>query len=80
MHGSGGTAAQQGWQNNMNNELAEKRFGYLVTKPDASQKVVELPRSTKEIPCGKCGRTMTVSERTVLAYCNSCSQGLGVKR
>jgi uncharacterized CHY-type Zn-finger protein len=43
-------------------------------------KVFEMPRLTKEIDCGKCGRTMTVSERTVLAFCPACSQGLGVKR
>jgi uncharacterized CHY-type Zn-finger protein len=43
-------------------------------------KVVEMPRVTKEIACGKCGKTMTVSERTVLAFCPACSQGLGVKR
>jgi Zn finger protein HypA/HybF involved in hydrogenase expression len=48
--------------------------------PVEAAKIIEIPRSTKEISCGKCGRTMTVSERTVLAYCPACSQGMGVKR
>ena len=48
--------------------------------PVEAAKIIEIPRSTKEIACGKCGRTMIVSERTVLAYCPACSQGLGVKR
>jgi len=43
-------------------------------------KVIEIPRSTKVLPCGKCGRNLVVTERTVLAYCPPCSQGLGVKR
>lgn len=52
----------------------------MVQAMAAEAKVIEMPRSTKEIPCGKCGRTMTVSERTVLAFCPACSQNLGVKR
>ena len=43
-------------------------------------KIVEMSPSTKTLPCGKCGREMTVSVRTVLAYCPGCSQNLGVKR
>ena len=43
-------------------------------------KVIELPQSTKALPCGKCGREMTVSARTVLVYCPGCSQHLGVKK
>jgi hypothetical protein len=43
-------------------------------------KVVELPTVTKTIPCGKCGREMTVGKSTVLAYCRECSATLAVKR
>jgi hypothetical protein len=43
-------------------------------------KVIEITHSTKVLPCGKCGRNLVVPERTVLAYCQDCSQGLGVKR
>lgn len=54
---------------------------YAITQHEAtSTNLVEIPRVTKELACGKCARTMTVSERTVLAYCHECSQGLGVKR
>jgi hypothetical protein len=44
------------------------------------KKVIELPQTTKILPCGKCGRDLTVPTRTVLAYCQSCSANLGVKR
>ena len=43
-------------------------------------KVIELPQTTKILPCGKCGHDLTVPTRTVLAYCQSCSANLGVKR
>ncbi len=43
-------------------------------------KVIEIPQSTKVLPCGKCGRNLVVSTRTVLIYCPSCSTHLGVKR
>jgi predicted RNA-binding Zn-ribbon protein involved in translation (DUF1610 family) len=43
-------------------------------------KIVEIPAATKVLPCGKCGRNLVVTSRTVLAYCPSCSAGLGVKR
>ena len=43
-------------------------------------KVIEIPQATKTLPCGKCGRNVIVSSRTVLVYCPACSQGLGVKR
>jgi uncharacterized CHY-type Zn-finger protein len=55
------------------------KYGSVRTPRDSAN-LVEIPRATKELACGKCGRTMTVSERTVLAYCPACSQGLGVKR
>ena len=44
------------------------------------EKVVEISRAKKVLPCGKCGANLVVTERTVLAYCPACSQGLGVKR
>ena len=46
----------------------------------SSQKLVEIPRTTKVLACGKCGRSLVVTERTVLVFCPACSQGLGVKR
>jgi hypothetical protein len=46
----------------------------------APKNVVEIPYSTKVLPCGKCGSTMVVPTRVVLAYCQSCSSNLGVKR
>jgi hypothetical protein len=42
--------------------------------------VIEIPQTTKILPCGKCGRDLTVPTRTVLAYCQNCSANLGVKR
>jgi uncharacterized CHY-type Zn-finger protein len=47
---------------------------------NAPNKVTEMPRLTKEISCGKCGRELTVSERTVLAFCRDCSATMGVKK
>ena len=35
---------------------------------------------TKELPCGKCGKTMTVNERTVMAFCGDCTKGMGEKK
>ena len=52
----------------------------MVYSMAAEAKVIEIPQSTKVLPCGKCGREMTVSVRTVLAFCPACSQNLGVKR
>jgi hypothetical protein len=43
-------------------------------------KITEMPRLTKQIPCGKCGRELVVSERTVLAFCRDCSATMGVKK
>jgi hypothetical protein len=39
--------------------------------------VIAFTPTTKILSCGKCGRDMTVSIRTVLAYCPACSAGLG---
>ena len=46
----------------------------------APNKVTEMPRLTKQIDCGKCGRELIVSERTVLAFCRDCSATMGVKK
>jgi hypothetical protein len=45
-------------------------------------KPIEFPQRylTKSMPCGKCGREIQVSERTVLAFCRDCSATMGVKR
>jgi hypothetical protein len=45
-------------------------------------KPIEFPQRyvTKTMPCGKCGREMQVSERTVLAFCRDCSATMGVKK
>lgn len=43
-------------------------------------KVVEFAPLTKTLACGGCSKEMTVSIRTVLAYCPACSAGLGVKK
>jgi Zn finger protein HypA/HybF involved in hydrogenase expression len=37
-------------------------------------------RLTKEIPCGKCGRPVSVNERTVMAFCGDCTKGMGQKK
>ncbi len=55
-------------------------FERLVYPMGTPAKLIELPQSTKVLPCGKCGREMTVSIRTVLAYCPACSAGLGEKK
>jgi uncharacterized CHY-type Zn-finger protein len=46
----------------------------------APNKVVEMPRLTKQILCGKCGCELVVSERTVLAFCRDCSATMGEKK
>lgn len=46
----------------------------------APSNILELPRPTKMLPCGKCGEAVCVSSNTVLAYCKQCSAGLGVKK
>lgn len=46
----------------------------------AEAKVIEIPQMLKTLPCGKCGREVSVGVRVVLAYCRSCSQNLGVKQ
>lgn len=45
-------------------------------------KPIEFPpaRVTKIVPCGKCGRELQVSERTVMAFCRDCSATLGEKK
>jgi DNA-directed RNA polymerase subunit RPC12/RpoP len=42
--------------------------------------VVEIPQHLKTLACGKCGREISVSKNTILAYCRDCSANLGVKR
>jgi hypothetical protein len=46
----------------------------------APANLIEIPLTTKILPCGKCGRNLVVSTKTVLVYCPGCSQGLGEKR
>ena len=48
---------------------------HLQSKP-----VIPFMPTTKTISCGGCAKEMTVSIRTVLAYCPACSAGLGVKK
>jgi uncharacterized CHY-type Zn-finger protein len=58
--------------------LAE--FDATEEKVRTALDVIELQPRTKTIPCGGCSKEMTVSIRTVLAYCPACSAGLGVKK
>jgi hypothetical protein len=46
----------------------------------AAEKLVEMPRRSKEIDCAGCGRPITVADRVCFAYCAKCSDGQGVKR
>ena len=48
----------------------------------ATQPILQFPaeKATKEILCGKCGQTLQVSARVVMAFCRDCSAGMGVKR
>jgi hypothetical protein len=41
-------------------------------------KTLQFPaeKLTKMLPCGKCGRDMEVSTRTVVAFCRDCSAGI----
>jgi hypothetical protein len=54
-------------------------------RPDPDQlvpaeKLVEMPRSSKEIDCAGCGRPITVADRVCMAYCASCSADQGKKK
>ncbi|MCU1338833.1 MAG: hypothetical protein JWO19_4414 [Bryobacterales bacterium] len=44
--------------------------------------VLEFPADcrTQTLTCGKCGRELAVSVKTVLAFCRDCSADLGVKK
>jgi len=46
----------------------------------AEQKLVEIPQSSKSVHCSGCGREMTVSSRTVMAFCKECSAKMGEKK
>lgn len=52
----------------------------MVYPMGSPAKVIEIPQALKTLPCGKCGREVSVGVRVVLAYCQSCSANLGVKR
>ena len=43
-------------------------------------KMIEMPASTRVLACGKCGKDVLVSARTVLAFCRDCSAKLGEKK
>jgi hypothetical protein len=61
--------------------VSNVRYDFATMRPiPEALKVIELPQTTKILPCGKCGHDLTVPTRTVLAYCQSCSANLGVKR
>ena len=47
---------------------------------EAAPSVIPFTPTAKTLACGGCSREMTVSMRTVLAYCPACSAGLGVKK
>ena len=58
----------------------EARIAVEAALSDVRAQVIAMQPTTRTIDCGKCGREMTVSIRTVLAYCPACSAGLGVKK
>jgi len=65
----------------MGEKVNQAKYDYATMRPiPEAPKVIELPQTTKTLPCGKCGRDLTVPTHTVLAYCQSCSANLGVKR
>ena len=58
-------------------QIARSNSSLMATQP-----ILQFPaeKATKEIPCGKCGQTLQVSARVVMAFCRDCSAGMGVKR
>ncbi len=50
--------------------------------PMGSEKaeLIEMPASTKVLPCAKCGQEQLVSARCVTIFCPACSVNMGVKK
>jgi hypothetical protein len=42
--------------------------------------VIEMPASTKLLPCAKCGQEQLVAVRVVMIFCPACSTNMGVKK
>lgn len=45
-----------------------------------SPKTIELPVSSKVIPCAKCGAEVLTGKYTVMVFCRDCSAQMGVKK
>ncbi|HEY1800078.1 MAG TPA: hypothetical protein VGG46_04005 [Terriglobales bacterium] len=45
-----------------------------------SAQIIEIPQSTKVLPCSGCGRECMAGKNSVMVFCRDCSAKMGVKK